>query len=150
MKTINIIILLFAINCTAQSNDLNIIRKSYLESFHSEKNINKLINTCDINKNNSVISAYKTVAELMLIKYKYNPINKFKLFNEHTKNLDLIVSNNLNNIEIRFLRYCIQKQTPIFLGYDDNLELDYKFIIKNIELQTIELQEYINSTLETL
>jgi len=150
MNITNIIILLFVINCTAQTNDLDPIRKSYIESVQSEENIKKLINTCDKNENNSIISAYKIVAELMLIKYEYNPITKFNLFTKNTRKLDLIVSNNLNNIEIRFLRYCIQKQTPMFLGYDNNLELDYKFILKNIEIQPKKLQEYINSILKTL
>ena len=153
MKLTNIVILLlFVINCKAQTNNLDTIRKEYLETIQSEASIIQLINTCKTYKNehNSTISAYKTVAELMLIEYDYNPLTKLKSFTKHTKKLDFIVKNNITSIEIRFLRFCIQKQTPRFLGYNDNLELDYKFIIKNIDNQPKELQEYINTVLKNL
>ena len=153
MRITYIIISFFLITiCNAQTNNLDQIRKTYLESAKSEENIQKLISKCEDykSKNNSIIYAYRAVADLMLIKYKYNPFYKLKLFTEHSRKLDLIVKNNFNNIEIRFLRYCVQKKTPRFLGYNDNLELDYQFIIQNIDINTKELQEYISSTLKSL
>ena len=147
-----IISFFFIIICNAQTNNLNQVRKSYIESAQSEENIKKLISKCEEykSKNDSIVYAYRTVADLMLIKYKYNPLYKLKLFTEYSRELDLIVTNNFKNIEIRFLRYCVQKQTPRFLGYNDNLELDYQFIIQNIDVQSKELQEYILSTLNSL
>ena len=154
MKLTNIIILLlsFVITSKAQTNNLITIRKEYLETSQNKSSINQLIDTCEKykNKDNSTISAYKTVAKLMLIEYDYNPLTKLKSFTKNTKELDFIVTNNFKNIEIRFLRYCIQKQTPRFLGYNDNLELDYKFIIQNIDIQSKELQKFINSVLKKL
>jgi len=153
MRITYIIISFFLITiCNAQINKLDQIRKTYLESAKSEENIQKLISKCEDykSKNDSIIYAYRAVADLMLIKYKYNPFYKLKLFNEHSRKLDLIVKNNFNNIEIRFLRYCVQKKTPRFLGYNDNLELDYQFIIQNIDINSKELQEYIRSTLKSL
>ena len=153
MRITNVIILFFfTINCNAQIDNLDEIRKNYLESAKSEENIQKLISTCEDykSKNDSIIYAYRTVADLMLIKYKYNPFYKLKLFSEYSRKLDLIVKNNFTNIEIRFLRYCVQKKTPRFLGYNDNLELDYQFIIQNIDIHSKELQEYIRSTLKSL
>ena len=138
--------------CNAQTNKLDQIRKLYIEAAQSEENINKLISKCEEykSKNNSIIYAYRTVADLMLIKYKYNPLYKLKLFTDYSRKLDVTVTNNLNNIEIRFLRYCVQKKTPGFLGYNDNLELDYQFIIQNIDFQSKDLKEYIESTLKSL
>ena len=153
MKITNIIILLLFVSlCSAQTNNLELIRKSYLESNKSKENINNLISLCERykNKDSLIINAYKTVADLMLMKYKYNPLYKLKLFTEYSRKLDLIATNNFKNIEIRFLRYCVQKQTPRFLGYYDNLELDYQFIIQNIDIQSKELQKYIRSTLKSL
>ena len=147
-----IISFFFIIICNAQTNNLDQIRKSYIESAQSEENIKKLISKCEEykSKNDSIVYAYRTVADLMLIKYKYNPLYKLKLFTEYSRKLDLIVTNNFKNIEIRFLRYCIQKQTPRFLGYNDNQELDYQFITQNIDIQSKELQKYIRSTLKSL
>ena len=147
-----IISFFFIIICNAQTNNLDQIRKSYIESAQSEENIKKLISKCEEykSKNDSIVYAYRTVADLMLIKYKYNPLYKLKLFTEYSRKLDLIVTNNFKNIEIRFLRYCVQKQTPRLLGYNDNLELDYQFIIQNIDFQSKDLKEYIGSTLKSL
>ena len=153
MRITYIIILFFLITrCNAQINNLDQIRKTYLESAKSEENIQKLISTCEDykSKNDSIIYAYRTVADLMLIRYKHNPFYKLKLFTEYSRKLDLIVKNNFTNIEIRFLRYCVQKQTPKFLGYNDNLKLDYQFIIQNIDIQSKEIQKYIRSTLKSL
>ena len=153
MRITYIIISFFLIIiCNAQTNKLDQIRKLYIESAKSEWNINKLISKCEEykSKNNSIIYAYRTVADLMLIKYKYNPLYKLKLFTDYSRKLDLIVINNLNNIEIRFLRYCVQKKTPRLLGYNDNLERDYQFIMQNIDFQSKDLKEYIGSTLKSL
>ena len=153
MKTTNTIIsFFFIIICNAQTNNLDQIRQSYLESDKSEENINELISKCEKYKsnNNAIIYAYRTVADVMLIKYKYNPLHKLRLFTDYCRKLDLIVTNNFNNIEIRFLRYCLQKKSPRFLGYNDNLEFDYKFITENIDIESKELQTYIRSTLKSL
>ena len=153
MRITYIIISFFLITiCNAQINNLDQIRKTFLESAKSEENIQKLISTCEDykSKNDSIIYAYRTVGDLMLIKYKYNPFYKLNLFTKYSRKLDLIVKNNFNNIEIRFLRYCVQKKTPRFLGYNDNLELDYQFIIQNIDIHSNELQEYIRSTVKSL
>ena len=151
-KTYIIISFFFIIICNAQTNNLDQIRQSYLESDKSEENINELISKCEKYKsnNNAIIYAYRTVADVMLIKYKYNPLHKLRLFTDYCRKLDLIVTNNFKNIEIRFLRYCVQKQTPRLLGYNDNLELDYQFIIQNIDFQSKDLKEYIESTLKSL
>ena len=153
MRVINTVILFFSIIiCNAQTNNLDNVRRSYLQSDKSEENIRNLISSCEEHNfgNDSIIYAYKTVAELMLIKYKYNPFHKINLFTNYSRKLDLIVSNNINNIEIRVLRYCMQKQSPRFLDYDNNLELDYQFILKNIDFQSKELKVYIHSILKLL
>ncbi len=151
MKIIHTIILfLFIIFCNAQTNNLDEIRRTYLESPQSVKNINKLISMCEGHKKDSTIYAYRAAANIMLIKYKYNPLNKLELFTDYSKKLDLIVINNLNNIEIRLLRYCLQKQSPRFLGYNNNLELDYQFILGNIDDQSKDLQDFVNLTLKAL
>ena len=64
MRITNIIILFFfIINCNAQINNLDQIRKTYLESAKSEENIHKLISTCEDykSKNNSIICALQFI-----------------------------------------------------------------------------------------
>ena len=77
-------------------------------------------------------------------------LSKLEIFNDKSKYLDLIIKNNINNLEIRFLRYCLQKKSPSFLGYNKELDIDYKFILRNINNHPQETQDYIYSTIRSL
>tara|TARA_B100001094_G_scaffold329963_1_gene393989 strand:+ start:2964 stop:3422 length:459 start_codon:yes stop_codon:yes gene_type:complete len=152
MKIFYIIILSFLVLfSTAQSNNLQEIRDAYLSASDSQEKVKKLLQLCDNdNINRPIILAYKTVAEMMLISYYYNPFKKLEIFNDKSKHLDLIIKNNINNLEIRFLRYCLQKKSPSFLGYNKELDIDYKFILRNINNHPQETQVYIYSIIRSL
>lgn len=152
MKIFYIIILSFLVLfSTAQSNNLQEIRDAYLSASDSQEKVKKLLQLCDNdNINRPIILAYKTVAEMMLISYYYNPFKKLEIFNDKSKHLDLIIKNNINNLEIRFLRYCLQKKSPSFLGYNKELDVDYKFILRNINNHPQETQVYIYSIIRSL
>ena len=150
MKIFYIIILSFLVLfCNAQTNNLHEIRDAYLSASDSQEKVEKLLQLCE-NDNRPIILAYKTVAETMLISYYYNPFKKLEIFNDKSKHLDLIIKNNINNLEIRFLRYCLQKKSPRFLGYNKELDIDYKFILRNIHNHPQETQDYIYSTIRSL
>lgn len=150
MKIFYIIILSFLVLFSnAQSNNLHEIRDAYLSASDSQEKVKKLLQLCD-NINRPIILAYKTVAEMMLISYYYNPFKKLEIFNDKSKQLDLIIKNNINNLEIRFLRYCLQKKSPSFLVYNKELDIDYKFILRNINNHPQETQDYIYSTIRSL
>ncbi|MDG1718456.1 MAG: hypothetical protein P8H17_01310 [Flavobacteriales bacterium] len=152
MKIFYVIILSFLVLfSTAQSNNLHEIRDAYLSASDSQEKVKKLLQLCDNdNINRPIILAYKTVAEMMLISYYYNPFKKLEIFNDKSKYLDLIIKNNINNLEIRFLRYCLQKKSPSFLGYNKELDIDYKFILRNINNHPQETQVYIYSIIRSL
>ena len=152
MKIFYIIILSFLVLFSnAQTNNLHEIRDAYLSASDSQEKVKKLLQLCDNdNINRPIILAYKTVAEMMLISYYYNPFKKLEIFNDKSNQLDLIIKNNINNLEIRFLRYCLQKKSPSFLGYNKELDIDYKFILRNINNHPQETQDYIYSTIRSL
>lgn len=153
MKIFYIIIIFFLVLFSnAQNINLNEIRVSYLAASDSEENIEKLVKLCENynDKNSSIVFAYKTVAEMMIIRYRYSPLKKLEIFNNKSKFLDLIIEQNKNNIEIRFLRYCIQRESPMFLGYNKELDLDYTFILRNIHKHPKETKDYIYSTIKSL
>ena len=95
-----------------------------------------------------LIEAYKISAELINIKYLKNPFKKFKLFNHYSKKLNLIINKNPLQIEIRFLRYLIQLNSPDFLFYNKNIEEDYNFINKNIFFENKDIQNFIFSIIK--
>ena len=86
----------------------------------------------------------------MLLSYQYNPIKKFQLFNQKCTEMDDLIEKNILNLEIRLLRYCLQKKSPYLLGYNNKLEEDLNFILKNINNSSIELQEFTSYILNSL
>ncbi|MBL6875124.1 MAG: hypothetical protein ISR02_06575, partial [Flavobacteriales bacterium] len=67
-----------------------------------------------------------------------------------TKQLDSIIYLNPNYIEIRFLRYLVQLNSPTFLGYNTNLDTDYKLIISSVYSQNEDLKNFILPILNNL
>ena len=49
---------------------------------------------------------------------------KFHIFNQKCKEMDSLIEKNILNLEIRLLRYCLQKESPYLLGYNNKLEED--------------------------
>jgi len=152
MSLVKSIFFMFLIlNCQiSKSDDLNKIRKSYLNASLNEdscKNFMLSLKKIKIEES-PLIEAYKISAELINIKYLKNPFKKFKLFNHYSKKLNLIINKNPLQIEIRFLRYLIQLNSPDFLFYNKNIEEDYNFINKNIFFENKDIQNFIFSIIK--
>ena len=116
MKTffnISIFVLYGNLFCFGQ-NEISEIRKNYLLA-KDFKGIEKLIVSTNFNSENPLIISYNIVAELMMIEYEMNPYKKLKVFNHLTNKIDSIIDKNSNNVELRMLRYSIQKKSPFFL-----------------------------------
>ena len=134
------------------SQDINMseIREAYIQSDKNKKNVIRLLNICEKNKHQAIINGYKITAEMMLLSYQYNPIKKFQIFNQKCTEMDSLIEKNILNLEIRLLRYCLQKESPNLLGYNNKLEEDLNFILKNINNKSIELQEFTSYILKSL
>ena len=63
--------------------------------------------------------------------YKF-PLKKMKYFKRGKSILEDTIEENRNNLELRYLRYCIQKKVPEFLNYSDQIEQDLALIINEI------------------
>ena len=139
------------LNCQiSKSDDLNKIRKSYLNASLNEdscKNFMLSLKKVKIEES-PLLEAYKISAELINIKYLKNPFKKYNLFNHYSKKLNLIINENPLQIEIRFLRYLIQLNSPDFLFYNKNIEEDYNFINKNIFFENKDIQNFIFSIIK--
>ncbi|MBH1959656.1 MAG: hypothetical protein I8H68_06060 [Flavobacteriia bacterium] len=76
-----------------------------------------------------IYEAFYAVGNFFMAKHAVNPWNKFSYFNKGKKALDNAISKDPNNLEIRFMRYISQEQTPAFLGYNKDLKIDKNFIL---------------------
>ena len=76
-----------------------------------------------------IYEAFFAVGNFFMAKHAVNPLSKYSYFNKGKKALDNAVSKDPNNLEIRFMRYISQEQTPAFLGYNKDLKNDKTFIL---------------------
>ena len=58
-------------------------------------------------------------------------MSKLTTFKKGKKNIELAISKEPENVEIRYIRFSVQKNAPSFLGYNNNLKEDRDFLVKN-------------------
>lgn len=148
-----IISLLFSLtNCLAQELNLSELRELYIEASFEEDKANELY---ELTKSSSIESSYKkftyhAIAILLKSKFAINPIDKLKSFGEGKEQLEKVISQYPKDIELRFLRFCVQDGTPAILDYKLNMEEDSQFINNNIYTTSEELQQFIIPIFKTL
>ena len=63
--------------------------------------------------------------------YLNNPISKLNYFNKGKDILEKSIKKDLENVELRYLRFTIQSKAPSILGYASDIKNDKKFLLKN-------------------
>ena len=112
--------------------DLSDFRLLLQNGENSEKATKTLITSSQdaFNKTKKPIyEAFFAVGNFFMAKHAVNPLSKYSYFNKGKKALDNAVSKDPNNLEIRFMRYISQEQTPAFLGYNKDWKSDKTFIL---------------------
>tara|TARA_B100000900_G_scaffold189414_1_gene160435 strand:+ start:11948 stop:12391 length:444 start_codon:yes stop_codon:yes gene_type:complete len=135
-----------SITCFCQEKKLIEIRSCF-KTIQGINEVEKLINISENNLDNPVILAYYYTGKLMMLDYSNNPFEKYNVFKTKTKQMDSIVSANPKNIEIRLLRYALQKNSPYFLKYSSDLRSDLNYIKSNLFKEKEYLQVYIENLL---
>lgn len=79
-----------------------------------------------------VYYAYNAGAEMTLANHATWPGTKLEYFNAGKERLEAAVAKYPKNVEIRYIRYCVQQGCPFFLDYASNIEEDKKFILANM------------------
>jgi hypothetical protein len=80
------------------------------------------------NSENVVMMAYHQGALMISTKYLLNPFQILKIFNPAKKMLEELASENFGNVEIHYVRYTIQMNTPAFVGYNKSKVSDRKIL----------------------
>lgn len=78
------------------------------------------------------VLGYVLAIKMKQSEYSYNPLKKFKTFDEAKKRLNSLIVSNPNNTHLRYVRLVLQEKSPRFLGYKDNIEQDKGFLIKKL------------------
>lgn len=119
--------------------DVKKVRSLYILSVESKENTNKLLNEVRPHSGEWMIcKGYEGVAHMILAKHSYNPYVKLNYFNKGKDLLEEAILKDSLNVELRYLRYNIQENAPFFLGYNQKLQQDRAFLIKQLPLLTDE------------
>ena len=147
----NAILVILLLNISGYNDDISIIRELYLEAYISESNCNDLgkeLTSIGENASN-LITGYEGCFYFIKCKFINSPINKFSYFNKGKKLLELAIKKDPKSVELKFLRYTIQKNIPKFLLYYDNIEKDLNFVNENIKnIKDRETQKFIMNSLK--
>jgi len=89
-----------------------------------------LMNNADA-ESSAILLGYKGVANMIMAHYYYNPYSKLACFMKGREMIEKSVRSDPENVEIRFLRFCVQSNAPYFLGYNHEIQQDKMVILKN-------------------
>lgn len=78
-----------------------------------------------------VVFAYHAAAEMTMANHTFWPVSKLSYFNSGKDKLEEVVKKYPKIVEIRYIRYAVQKGAPSFLDYKDNMTEDRKMILNN-------------------
>ncbi len=82
--------------------------------------------------------AYLGASKALMAEMLFNPYSKYVHFKEGTSLIDQAISKDVENAELRYIRFLIQSKSPSFLGYNSQLKEDYALIIQAINASETE------------
>ena len=116
-----------------EGDDLLKVRKYYYLAIDSEEKFKEFENILvNFNNPDNTILGYVGMSFMLKAKYAWLPNYKMDYFTKGKNFLESAISNDPNNVELKFMRFCVQNDTPSFLSYKKNLESDKRHLMKAI------------------
>lgn len=116
----------------AQVLNLNDVRKDFNKGVKDQELCEMHLEALEKHAKNTVEKGYEAAFHMFMAKHTGNPIKKMSYFNGGKKMLEKQIKTDPNNVELRFIRLCIQYYIPTYLGYRDNIEQDKDFLVSNL------------------
>ena len=135
-------------NVSFKNSDLNEVRTSYSKAVLDKKLCKKMIEELELSKEKYVIAlAYLGAYQTIWANHVFNPLSKLATFKKGKNNIELAISKEPENVEIRYIRFSVQKNAPSFLGYNSHLKEDKDFLVKNKKNIN---SDFVQKNIETL
>ena len=127
-------LILFSTNAFADVPSISRVRSLFEQAVTEKSSCIKLIKLLEpYNEINfPVLMGYKACGIMMMAKYVPNPFSKLSIFRKGKKMLETVIAVNDKVVELKFLRYSIQTNTPSFLGYNNHIAEDKIFLKKAV------------------
>ncbi|VTP95626.1 Uncharacterised protein [Sphingobacterium daejeonense] len=124
-------ILLFLISFNINGVDIDFVRTNYTASIKDKQLCSRMISELKKKNDRPINLGYLGGLQTIWANHVFNPINKLKTFKEGKNNIEKAIKLDPENVELRFIRLSIQKNAPLFLGYNSNINSDKEFIKSN-------------------
>ncbi len=114
-----------------EAHSIEDIRKHYKLAIYDAAVANKLSKKLkNIQDEDALLLAYKASVEALKAKHAWSPYTKLQQMKAFEKLMNEAVQRKSEDLEIRFLRYSIQSNTPVFLGFSVNMNEDKQKIVE--------------------
>lgn len=129
--------------------NMNKVRSLFKEAATDEKACKAMLAILEkVDENKPLLLGYKASATMMMANYVGSPFSKLSYFKKGKQMLELAVGKDKRDVELRLLRYLVQKSAPSFLGYHSHLEEDKAFISNNIAgIKDLDKKNFVIKTL---
>ncbi len=129
----------------SQHPEISEVRSLFKEAAEEEKAAEKLLKvTAALKDKEPLMHGYYGVAQMMMAKHVGNPFKKLSYFNKGKDYFSEAIKADPKNVELRFLRFTVQAETPGFLNYKQNLGEDKRILLSRTSvLKDKELRQMI-------
>ncbi|TDS13022.1 hypothetical protein [Sphingobacterium paludis] len=142
-------VLIFAGQIKGQTLSLPQIRKDFKIGHKDGDKCKQHLESLGKHADSPVELGYEAAYHMFMAKHTGNPIKKMSYFKDGKKMLEKQIASNPNNVELRYIRLCIQYYIPSYMGYRDNIEEDKDFLMNNLyKLQDKEAKELLYTYLK--
>ncbi|MFZ9453813.1 MAG: hypothetical protein ACO27Q_01140 [Bacteroidia bacterium] len=102
--------------------------------FESNAALCKLVYSKYIGSELPVYRAYAAAAHMSMANHVWNPYSKWNYFNEGKTQLEKLIQSYPALIELRYIRYTLQRYAPTMLGYTTHQKSDREILLKSIPM----------------
>lgn len=128
-------LVLFAAFQLKASVNMTTVRDLFSKAAESSASCNQLhaMTAAGTLTKDPVLFAYHAAAEMIKANHASWPQQKLGHFTAGKMLLEKVIEKYPKDVEMRYVRYCVQRGCPMFLGYSSKKATDKQFILANID-----------------
>lgn len=133
----------------AQKLDMKSIRMEFKQGIQNEELCQENIQALEEYARSPVEKGYLAAYQIFMAKHLSNPFKKLQQFKRGKNTLEDLINKNPDELELRYIRLCIQFYAPRMLGYSSHIDQDKDFVVRNLhEMKDRETKQLIYTYLE--
>ncbi|MDH5609532.1 MAG: hypothetical protein OEY56_08630 [Cyclobacteriaceae bacterium] len=128
-----VVVLCLILTFSASADDLPRVRQSFHNAVLNTDKITEFYQLMEhYEMSGPVFKAYKAVSEALVAQLEWNPYKKYLQVEKFNTIISEALRAEPDNLEIRFLRLCVEYHLPGILMMSDHMKEDVAFIMKNL------------------